>query len=205
MTRSALRIVQGLSIIIAGVAISGSAHAQSWMKLRNANMVHGKFYLGVSGGQVCNSLGCGVEPGTQIIMWQSAFGGDQLWAWPMTDSTLTNDLPIIGGVPPAACIWIDDEPSGFPVENDSTYIENCAFASQWQAVTAESLGAPYSGCFAIKALSGSPGAPEYLSVYQGNVVNSSHVVLWPLCQPNSLNCGNPSAWHPDQFWCPEKP
>jgi hypothetical protein len=210
MTKCAVRLVQVLFIVISGFATSGLAHAQSptWARWRNANTAHGRFYLGVSGGEVCQSGGgpCGLVAGTQLITWQKS-GPDQEWGV-VEQSGNVNRLPgyniqndlfdFSGG---AMCLVIPFSKIG---GNQQVIVDSCyndaIDETYWVAVSAESLGAPYSGCYAIKPYT----SGYYMSVSQGDVHNGSSVVLWTLCKPNSGNCGNPSnAWHPDQFWCPE--
>lgn len=215
MTRDVVRVARGLSVVMLGVAIAGTAQAQTqgFAHLRNANTTHGKFYLGVKGGDDCPAGEdyCGLWAGQQLITWQYVSSPDQIWGVPPLGPTIENVSEILINPPPSpppssgpqACIELDDYP--IVQENDTLFVNDCQFGSQWAAVTAESLGAPYPGCFAFKLVGeGFPNTAMYLSVYQGNVKNGSAAIIWPLCQPNSLDCGNPSnAWHADQFWCPE--
>jgi hypothetical protein len=212
MKKTTVRVVLSLSVLIAGVALSRVADAQSgshgtFPRLRNANTAHGTFYLGVSGGEQCNQYEeCGLVAGTQLKVWQKS-QLDQTWFLPpqqngyrfgnvinyFVDLWTGNDL----------CIVVQNN-DAFK-QGTNLVVTDCTtdYATKyWYATPAEDLGAPYPGCFAI---SESLDA-MYISVAAGNVQNGSLVDIWPLCRPGSNACGNPSnAFHPDQFWCPEAP
>jgi len=199
-------VLQGLAIVVAGVAISGSAHAQSFSRWRNASTAHGTFFLGVSGGAQCNRFEeCGVVPGTQLITWQKA-GDDQQWRLVLPGGGFVDvqdffpDLATNSGT----CMHVRNQSSSAGANLELTSGGFCIFSDnsvRWHLVRAEDIGAPFPGCFAFQnGLSG-----MFMSVYQGNVQNGSRVVQWPLCQPGSSACGAPAGFHADQFWCPETP
>ncbi len=216
------RVLHGWSTFIVGLAIAGSAQAQAvtMARWRNADTRRGTFYFGVSGGETCNPSTniCGLKSGTQIITYQKS-GEDQIWG--ATESWFSigiQDLfpDIANGNP--LCVTPQNESTS---RNANLIVKDCQFDVQdpnvpapsdngdwnqvWAAIPAESVGAPYTGCFAFeKGLQNDPAGPTVMSVYQGIVQNGSHVVQWPLCQPGSNACGNPpNAFHPDQWWCPE--
>lgn len=205
----------GLFVVMAGVAISGSAHAQTntTARWRNADTTYGTYYLGVSGGVVCNES-CGIPDGKSLITYQKS-QTDQIWTVttiPLPGfinlyNVITDSVPRYPGFQIPECIafpWSQQQ-GLLDGLNANAVTAECSSpgATGFEVQSAESLGAPfqYWGCYALSAANS-----LYLSVYQGKVKNGSPVVMWPLCIPNSGNCGNPSnAWHPDQFWCPEVP
>jgi hypothetical protein len=209
MKRLATQIALGVSIVFAGLAISGSAKAQTWGRWQNLNEVNGQFYLGVAGGEVCNGPNgsCGVKRGAAMITWQRS-GEDQDMGAPVDDATGTiqdfyndsaNDvLPMCVGVAANSLAL-----------NAGVVIWDCQDQSQgpgqyWKTVSASELGAPFPGCFAfVNQNSSVNGKTVVMSVQGGVVKNGQAVVQYTLCTPTNGACGNPSNWwHEDQFWCP---
>lgn len=211
MNRRATQIGLGVSAVIAGLMLSGSASAQSTslQRWQNANTTNGVFYLGVSGGEVCTGPNgsCGLKRGTQIITYQSS-GDDQKMSAPVVDTTgriqdyyNDKDNMIV-----SMCVGVANNLKSL---NAGLVIWDCQDQSQgpgqwWEAVSAEELGAPFPGCFVfVNQNSSVNGATIVMSVQNGVVKNGSGVVQYSLCSPASNACGNPSyAWHADQFWCP---
>jgi hypothetical protein len=212
MKRLATQMVLGLSVVFAGLAISGSASAQTFGRWQNANQANGTFYLGVAGGCVSKGPGfeCGMKPGQQIITYQLAGFDQQMSAF--TDGTVTqikDTYPDYMDLTTPTCVGVANNVKSL---NAGLVIWDCQTPSQgpgqyWIAKTAESLGAPYSGCFVFVNQNSSAGQPAskpiVMSVQSGVVKNGSAVVQYTLCSPTNGACGNPSnQWHPDQFWCP---
>lgn len=187
-----------LGLFIAGASVATPKAASAFVRWQNASTPgNNLFFMGVAGGPQCSGNRCSYTPGTQIITWQ--FGqNDQEWnasaipGGPEHVSNMFGD-PVSGT---GYCL----HPSG-STNNSNLVINPCSSSSidNWTIQSAESMGAPFGGCFMFKnQLSG-----KVLSVYQGNVFNGAHVVEYDECQPGSNACGNPSnAFHADQFWCP---
>lgn len=143
-----------------------------------------------------------------MITWALA-GDDQEMSAPADDATGTiqdfyndsvNDvLPMCAGVA-----------ANSKALNAAVVIWDCQDQTQgpgqyWKAVSAEELGAPFSGCFAfVNQNSTLPGKqPVVMSVQGGVVKNGQTVVQYTLCTPTNGACGSPANWwHEDQFWCP---
>ncbi len=205
------RAILGGFVVIASLAISGSASAQSkiWARWKNAaSPASTPYYMGVSGGKVCSWYGCGVATGTQIIMWTKS-------DW---DQEMGAPDPANGGGPGLVQDDYNDYEDGetpmcLALQNNATsggqntnfVIWDCGPQNPGQNIQlkrAEDLSpaAPYPGCYAFI----DQGTGMALSVYQGNLYKGARVVNWPLCVPNSGACGSPSnAYHADQFWCPD--
>jgi len=201
MKTSATRIALGLLIAAATLAASKGAHAQGFVHWRNASEPSGvKYYLGVAGGPICTpTRGCGYNAGTQIITWTLS-QGDQNWLanYPET-GVVQNEFGDRGvGDPWDLAVYGDSL-----ANNTNLVIEPPGDSSEtWSVVSAESIGAPYTGCYLFT----NQRSGKVMAVYQGNVFNGAHVVQYDLCSPTDGKCGNPSnAYHPDQFWCPENP
>jgi hypothetical protein len=198
-------VLQGLAIVVAGIGISGAAHAQSFSRWRNANTAHGTFYLGVAGGEVCNPANgqCGVAPGTQLITWQKA-GDDQevKFTLPAGGLVFLQDFYEDPWAIAGTCLHVrgqsNSENANLETESSLCLVDPYA---RWLPEAAENLGAPFPNCFAFQ----NQGSGLFMSVNQGNVQNGSRIVQWPLCVPGSGACGGPSGYHADQFWCPEAP
>ncbi|HVV53580.1 MAG TPA: RICIN domain-containing protein [Polyangia bacterium] len=191
--------------MVAGAAISGSAQAQTFSRYRNANTAHGTFYLGVSGGEVCDPANekCGVKAGTQLITYQKS-GDDQQWELTLPQGGYVYLQDLLGDP------WTNDGTCINVVNRSTSQGANLEIESagcigdptaRWRPVQAEDLGAPYPGCYAFQDLA----SGLYMGVSGGNVQNGSHVIQWPLCIAGSNACGGPAGFHPDQFWCPETP
>lgn len=56
MKKRARQIALGVSVVITGLAMSGSAKAQTFQRWRNYDEVNGQFYLGVAGGKCAMGL-----------------------------------------------------------------------------------------------------------------------------------------------------
>jgi hypothetical protein len=207
MNSRAVRVAQVVVILVGGLTVARSAHAQglSWRHWRNANTTNGTFYLGVSGGEVCNGIGgpCGLATGTPLVTWQQS-GWDQLWGIGGND-IVQNDLPDFGGDP--VCIGAQNHVDG---KNANLAVYDCSDTvdsdMHWFAYPVEELTppAPFPGCYVFFEAGKTDGT--VMSVYQGVVKNGSRVVEWPLCTPNRGNCGSPTnAYHADQIWCPDSP
>jgi hypothetical protein len=199
MMTSATRIALGLIIACASVAAPKAASAQGFLRWMNASRPNNNiFFMGVAGGPQCSGNRCSYTPGTQIITWQ--FGqNDQEWSAtvPGGPQHVVNlfGSPVSGA---GFCLHV----AGSSVSNNANLVINpCTTSStdNWTIQSAESLGAPFSGCFIFRnQLSG-----KVMSAYQGNVFNGARVIQYDLCQPGSPACGNPAnAFHADQFWCP---
>lgn len=215
MKRLTTQMALGLSIVFAGLAVSGSANAQTFGRWRNANTTNGTFYLGVAGGcEYYKGPGyeCGLKSGQQIITYQLA-GLDQQMAAP-TDETvgrIQDTYPDYQDLTTPMCVAVANNSKSL---NAGVVIWDCQTTSQgpgqyWKAESAEDLGAPsqYAGCFVFINQNSSPSYPAnkpvVLSVQNGVVKNGSAVVQYSLCTDTNGACGNPSnQWHADQFWCP---
>jgi hypothetical protein len=190
MTRAGL----GVSIITASLVLAMPASAANQTRWLNANQTHGAFYLGVAGGPVCNGVGCGVKDGTNIIVW--ALGQfDQLWTATAPGAGIVQDY-YNNNVSPFGpmCLGVA---GGVLTQGAPLIIWDCnGNADQkWNTITAESLNAPFPGCFVFS--DGQSG--QVMGVTAGNVVNGTRVIQWPLFVgvPHEL-----TGWHSDQFWCP---
>jgi hypothetical protein len=209
--KRATQIGLGVSLVIAGLALSGSANADSTplQRWQNANTTYGAFYLGVSGGEVCTGPNgsCGLARGTGIITYQLS-GDDQKMSAPLVDATGTiqdfyadKDNMII-----SMCVGVGNNSQSLGA---GLVIWDCQDQTKgpgqyWTALSAEELGAPFPGCFVfVNQNSSVNGATVVMSVQNGVVANGSPVIQYSLCEPTNNACGNPAnAWHADQFWCP---
>jgi hypothetical protein len=206
MRRSGVRVLQGLAIVAAGAAMSGSAHAQSFSRWRNANTTNGTFYLGVSGGEVCDPANdqCGVAAGTQLITWQKG-GDDQQWKEVLPGGGFVDfqDFFPDPWTNTGTCMHVRGQSNSENANLETQSGGACLTepSARWRPIRAEDMGAPFPTCIAFQNLS----SGMYVSVSQGNVKNGSHVIQWPLCQSGSSACGSPAGFHADQWWCPEAP
>jgi hypothetical protein len=174
------------SVGIAGLALAGSAQAQTYNQWRNADTTHGNFFMGVSGGPQCNHVGCGLHNGTNIIVWQAG-QSDQLW-WPNGGDGPVEDyyFNVDNGSP--MCLGVS---GGSLSQGTPLIIWQCNGAKDqsWKIASAESLSAPFPGCFVFF----NDKSGMVAGVSGGNVQNGTRLIQWPLFQ---------GTWHPDQFWCP---
>lgn len=196
MKTSATRIVLGLFIAAATLGTSKAANAQ-WVRWQNLNQPNNNiFFLGVSGGPICGSRGCGYNAGTQMITW--AWGqSDQDWQpnYPGT-TTVQNRFGDRGiGDPWYLAVAGDSGSNGA-----NLVINPPGYSSEtWVIEAAADQGAPYTGCYIFFNKS----SGKVMSVSGGVPSNGAHVIQYDLCTPTNGKCGNPSnAWHTDQFWCP---
>lgn len=215
MTKARMRVLQGLAIVVAGVAISGSAHAQAlntFKRWKNAKTpcCSAPFYLGVSGGVKCNSANgqCGVASGTQLITWGKA-GLDQEVQLILPGAGYVSIQDYYGDpwTYSGVCIHVRGQSTSLNASVETVSGGSCLFgddSTRWAFHRAEDIGfpaAPFTGCYAIE----NEVSHLYMSVSGGNVGNGSNVVQYPLCRPGSNVCGAPAGYHADQFWCPEDP
>ncbi len=191
MGQTARRMFVGLVAMGAVVAQSAPTYAQAVQtRWRNADTTNGTFYLGISGGKICNGWDCWVNHGTNIITYQSQINGnDQFWSV-FEDSTNEVINQLNSSTHQVMCLGV----SGGSTNNGAPLIIwECNGNSQdqyWQVKKAEDYGAPYAGCFVfINTKSG-----QVMGVSNGVVKNGSQVIQWPFYQ-------NP--FHVDQFWCPQ--
>jgi hypothetical protein len=195
MQRVATRIAIGLSIITASLVLAAPASATNQTRWMNANQTHGApFFLGVSGGPVCNRVGCGLNDGTNIIVWQAG-QSDQLWNSTAPGQDLVIDYYGNINTGAAMCLGVA---GGSTNQGAGLIIWHCNGNpdQKWNLITAESLQAPFPGCFVFS--DGESG--QVMGVSGGNVQNGTRVIQWPLFVgvPNQ-----PTGWHSDQFWCPQ--
>jgi Ricin-type beta-trefoil lectin domain-like len=210
MTKNGVRVLYGLAIVVAGVAISGSAHAQAlntFLRWRNASTAHGTFYLGVSGGVKCNPANeqCGVAAGTPLITWQKA-GLDQevQLILPGGGYVSLQDYYSDPWTNSGTCLHVRGQSTSLNAVLETQSGGSCLFgdnSTRWHTVRAEDLNAPFPGCYVFQNAASS----LYMAVSAGNVQNGSAIVQYALCQPGSNACGAPAGYHADQFWCPEAP
>jgi hypothetical protein len=195
MKPSAARIALGLFITTASLMASTTASAETTGRWKNAASPSGTpYYFGVSGGPLCGGNRCTYNQNTPIILWTSS-QNDQYWgaAAPGTGHVLNNYGDIVSGTP--WCL----HPSG-STNNSNLVIDPCLTSSidNWRLISAESLGAPFPGCFAFQ----NQLSWRVMSVYRGSIFSGAHVVEYDFCQPGSNVCGSPAGYHADQFWCP---
>lgn len=215
MNRPVIRTAVGLLIVISGFAGPRAANAQShpartWGRWRNADTSRGVFYLSVWGGEVCQTgEACGLANNTQVVTYQLA-GLDQRWGavrdtqeFVFPEDNVQNYFQDYrNGVTPMCLVTGGNNSTA---AGASIVVYDCQSLSQgpgqyWNVEPAEFYGAPYPGCFLFY----NEHSGLVMSVRNGVVQNGSQVDQWPMCEPGSDACGNPSnAWHPDQFWCPE--
>lgn len=214
MTRVATQMALGVSFVIAGLALSGSATAQSTplQRWQNANTSNGTFFLGVKGGQACNlsNGSCGVKNGTQTITYQQS-AEDQEMRAPVVNAvgTIQNYYNDADNMALTSCLGVANNSKSLSAGVVSW---DCQSMSQgpgqyWKALSAEGLGAPFPGCFAFVNQNASTAYPAnkpvVMSVSGGSVQNGSGIIQYTLCTPTNGACGSPSnAFHADQFWCP---
>jgi len=188
-----------LGLLITGASLASPKAASAFVRWQNASTPNNNlFFMGVSGGPLCGGHGCSYNSGTQIITYQ--FGqNDQEWnaTFPGGPEHIVNMFgDIVSGT--GWCLHV----SGGSLSNGANLvISPCTSSSidNWTIQSAQSLGAPWSGCFAfINQASG-----KAMAVQGGVPFNGAHVIQYDLCRPDNNACGNPShAFHADQFWCP---
>jgi hypothetical protein len=179
-------------MVIASVTLAAPASAQNLGRWRNADTTHGNFFLGVAGGPVCNYAGCGLNNGTNIIVWQYS-QMDQLW-WPDAGGPLQDYYyNISNGLPMCAGVAAGSINQGTPI---IIWQCNGALDQSWKIVSADAVSAPFPGCFVF--FNNKSGM--VMGVSAGNVQNGTRVIQWPLFYGTP---GAPTGWHPDQFWCPQ--
>jgi len=203
--RNVVRFALGLFIVTASLALARPASATRW---RNLDTRNGTFFMGVAGGCVNTQFGCRLISGSRIIIWQNTPGDgknhtDQNWMVPAVPATrfIGNTLP--STTPQLAGLSILNSSTAAGAQVVVRDIDPAVSRPDqtWEIKTAQSVQAPFAGCFILRNVNSS----QVAGVSGGSMTQGQNVIEWALYlgTPNQGSVQSPSGWHLDQFWCPE--